>query len=285
MERFLIINADDFGVCLSANQAVEHLFNDGFITSTTLMTPCPWAEEALNRAKNNKKMRVGLHLTFNAEWTLYKWGPVCRTKLVNSLLDRDGYFYSKVAPLLQTAQPEDIIAEMEAQYGFMEKRGYKPTHADNHMGSVYGLEGRPFLSEVFDFCAKHGLNFRLPRYTETFGGLPEELKSFLGNVSAAADQMGIGILDRLCFHPFDLTPNDTYETVRDYYLNLIRNTRPGITEIFLHPAKETEELKAICHDWQKRVWEYRLMLDDLVIKTIEAEGIKLVGLTDAPFKV
>ena len=284
MERYLIINADDYGVCLSANQAVEHLFNEGFITSTTLMTPCPWAEEALNRAKNNQKMRVGLHLTFNAEWHLYKWGPVCRTKPVGSLLDEDGYFYSRVAPLLQTAQPEDITSEMEAQYDFMAKRGYPPTHADNHMGSVYGLEGRSFLKEAFAFCTKHGLNFRLPRSAENFGSLPEELKSSLEGIAAEADRMGIGILDDLFSHPFALTPSDTYETVRDYYLNRIRKIRPGITEMFLHPAKETEELKAICGGWQKRVWEYRLMLDDMVIKAIEAEGIKLVGWTDAPFR-
>jgi predicted glycoside hydrolase/deacetylase ChbG (UPF0249 family) len=283
MERYLIINADDYGMCLSANQAVEHLFNEGFITSTTLMTPCPWAEDAINRAKNNKKMRVGLHTTFNSEWALYKWGPLCRAKPVNSLLDKDGYFYSDVAPLLQTAQPGDIVAEMEAQYEFMEKRGCKPTHVDNHMGSVYGLVGRSFLDEVFTFCAKHGLNFRLPRCTETLGQLPEWLKSALEGYAATADQMGIGIIDHLCSHPFALTSNDTYETVRDYYLGLIRNARPGITEVYLHPAKETEELKAICHDWQKRVWEYRIMLDDMVIKTIEAEGIKLVGWTDAPF--
>ncbi len=38
MERYLIINADDYGMSQSTNQAIEHLFNEGFITSTTLMT-------------------------------------------------------------------------------------------------------------------------------------------------------------------------------------------------------------------------------------------------------
>lgn len=284
MERYLIINADDYGVCLSSNQAVEHLFNEGFITSTTLMTPCPWAEEALHRAKNNKKMRVGLHLTLNAEWNLYKWGPVCRTQLVNSLLDEDGYFYNDVPELLKAAQANDVTTEIEAQLNFMVKRGYRPTHVDNHMGSVYGLQGQSFLPEVFALCAKHGFNFRLPRSTEFLGQVPEELSNVFAQVAKTAEGLGIGILDNLCSHPYALTANDSYETVRDYYLYLIRSIHPGITEMFLHPAKETEELKTVCRDWQKRVWEYRLMLDDIVIKTIEAEGIKLVGWTDAPFK-
>ena len=172
---------------------------------------------------------------------------------------------------------------MEAQLDFMVNRGYRPTHVDNHMGSVYGLEGQSFLEEVFDFCARNKFNFRIPRSTETFGPLPDELKNAVSEAAIAADYLGIGILDNLCSHPFALTSSDSYETVRDYYLGLIRNAPEGITEIYLHPAKETEELKTICPDVQKRVWEYRLMLDDIVIKTIEAEGINLVGWTDAPF--
>lgn len=284
-ERYLIINADDYGMCFSVNEAVEHLFNEGFITSATLMTPCPWAEDAISRAKRNKKMRVGLHLTFNSEWKLYKWGPVCRTKVVSSLLDNNGYFYNNVAYLLKTAQPDDVIAEMEAQLHFMVKRGYRPTHVDNHMGSLYGLAGRSFLQEVFAFCAKNQFNFRLPRSTEAFGPVPETLEQQLPEMVEMANRIGIGILDHLCSHTVALTPSDSYETFRDYYLNLIRNARPGITEIYLHPAKETEELKAITSNWQRRVWEYRLMLDDMVMKTIESEGIKLVGWTDAPFRV
>lgn len=285
MERYLIINADDFGSSLAANAAIEHLFNDGFITSTTLMTPCPWAEDALHRAKQNPKMRVGLHLTLNAEWPLYKWGPVCKTKLVPSLLAADGYFYHDVASLLKKAKAEDVVSEIEAQLEFCLKRNYRPTHVDNHMGSLYGLEGHSFLPETFAFCAKHGFNFRLPRSTETFGPVPNELTESFGGIIAAAEAMGIGLLDNLCSHPFALTKNDSYETVKAYYLNLIRNARAGLTEMYLHPAKESDELKGMAHDWQKRVWEYQLMLDEGVMKTIESEGVKLVGWTDAPFKI
>ena len=46
MERYLIINADDFGMCHSANLAVMDLLKKGGITSATIMAPCPWAKEA-----------------------------------------------------------------------------------------------------------------------------------------------------------------------------------------------------------------------------------------------
>ena len=47
MKRYLIINADDFGLCHSANEAVMELFEGGYIRSSTIMTPCPGAEEAV----------------------------------------------------------------------------------------------------------------------------------------------------------------------------------------------------------------------------------------------
>lgn len=152
------------------------------------------------------------------------------------------------------------------------------------MGSLYGLEGPSFLKEVFQLCAEHRLNFRLPKSTKTFGPVPEELKNVLAEIVQIAENLGIGLLDNLCTHPFPLTKDDSYQSVKDYYLNLIRNLPAGITEMYLHPAKETEELKAVCPDWQKRVWEYQLLLDDEVIRTIEAEGIKVVSWADAPFK-
>ena len=63
MSRYLIINADDFGMCRSANLAVYDLFEKGGITSATIMAPCPWAKEAAIWAKNHPEYAVGLHLT------------------------------------------------------------------------------------------------------------------------------------------------------------------------------------------------------------------------------
>jgi predicted glycoside hydrolase/deacetylase ChbG (UPF0249 family) len=46
MDKYLIINADDFGMCRAANMAVADLFQKGGITSATIMTPCGWAKNA-----------------------------------------------------------------------------------------------------------------------------------------------------------------------------------------------------------------------------------------------
>ncbi len=46
--RLLIINADDFGMCNSINEAVIETLKQGVIHSTSLMVPCPWALQAMH---------------------------------------------------------------------------------------------------------------------------------------------------------------------------------------------------------------------------------------------
>jgi hypothetical protein len=40
-KRYVILHADDFGMCHSTNQAIEQLLEKRAITSTTLMVNCP----------------------------------------------------------------------------------------------------------------------------------------------------------------------------------------------------------------------------------------------------
>ena len=49
MDKYLIINADDFGMCRSANLAVMDLLKSGSITSSTIMAPCAWASDLHER--------------------------------------------------------------------------------------------------------------------------------------------------------------------------------------------------------------------------------------------
>ena len=50
MDKYLIINADDFGMCHAHNVATFDLLQKGAFTSATNMAPCPWAFEAVRFA-------------------------------------------------------------------------------------------------------------------------------------------------------------------------------------------------------------------------------------------
>src|ERR1700722_8738218 len=61
--RRLIVNADDFGLSPSVNEAVIRAHREGILTSVSLMVNEPGFDEAVKLAKENLKLGVGLHLT------------------------------------------------------------------------------------------------------------------------------------------------------------------------------------------------------------------------------
>jgi hopanoid biosynthesis associated protein HpnK len=61
--RRLIVNADDFGLSRSVNEAVVRAHREGILTSASLMVNEPGFDEAVKLAKENPKLGVGLHLT------------------------------------------------------------------------------------------------------------------------------------------------------------------------------------------------------------------------------
>jgi hopanoid biosynthesis associated protein HpnK len=61
--RRLIVNADDFGLSHSINQAVIRAHCEGILTTASLMVNEAACEEAVALAKENPRLGVGLHLT------------------------------------------------------------------------------------------------------------------------------------------------------------------------------------------------------------------------------
>ena len=60
--KYLMINADDFGMCHAMNEATIGLLEDDLITSATLMAPCPWFDEAALYASSHPEKCIGIHL-------------------------------------------------------------------------------------------------------------------------------------------------------------------------------------------------------------------------------
>ena len=277
--RAVILNADDFGMCHAANTAIIELLEAGRIDSTTLMVPCAWAPEALAFAASRTDLDVGVHLVLTSEWTDYRWRPL--TGATTTLVDEAGYFPAGVLAIEELASIDDVAAEIAAQLRVALDAGVDVTHLDNHMGSVYGLlTGRDFLGPVFELAARNGLPFRLPRSMEGTGD-DAALQAKLTEASAAADSLGVEIVDRLWSHPFEEAPGESYEQVRDGFVALLRAVPAGVTEIYLHPMVDDDELRAVV-DFAaaKRGHELRLLSDPVVLQAIDDEGLVRLGWRD-----
>src|SRR5437588_11076282 len=82
--KLLIVNCNDLGSSHAANLGVYEALREGVATSATLMVPCPWARDAAARYRGEE---VGVHLTINAEYDIYRRGPITHDA---SLLDGAG---------------------------------------------------------------------------------------------------------------------------------------------------------------------------------------------------
>lgn len=60
--KTLIVTADDFGLSVPVNEAVEEAHRRGILTTASLMVTAPAADDAVERARRLPSLGVGLHL-------------------------------------------------------------------------------------------------------------------------------------------------------------------------------------------------------------------------------
>ncbi len=133
--KLLILHADDLAMSHSANLASFEALEKGWVSSASVMVPCPWFNEVAEFAKAHPDTDLGLHLTLTSEWKNYRWGPVNRTHYM-SLLDPEGYFPAESGPVGKNATAEDAAAEIAAQLAKAQSSGIHFSHLDNHMGTL-----------------------------------------------------------------------------------------------------------------------------------------------------
>lgn len=278
-DKLLLINADDYGLCHSVNSGIQQLLLEQTVSSATIMMPCAWAREAALWSARHPQLDVGVHFTFTSEWDLYRWGPVNRKKSTASLVTNENYFPKDCKTFEKQADPEQVKMELIAQIEMALAMGMKPTHADNHMGSLYGLAtGRNFLSIVLDVCASYGLPFRLPRYLIQDNGqiAPPELAEQAKQLALLADSKGVVILDYLVGLPFQLLEGESFDSLKANMQQLLQSLQPGVTELIIHPSLVTDELNAFHAQPVKRGMELELFRDAEIIQTLQDEGIRMI---------
>jgi chitin disaccharide deacetylase len=283
MNRYLIMNTDDFGQCTSVNEAIFELLEEKLVSSATIMPCTPGFDEAAQWCVKHKVDNVGLHLTFTSEWPNMRSRSLTRSA---SLEDADGYLYPTCEAFSANAKAEDVKKEIAAQFEKCIAYGLNLSHVDNHMGSLYGLYGETYLPMVFEFCAHYEkLPFRFFRnyYKDDYllGPLDTpDIMTFFKTILSIADNLGILTPDYLLTHSYAPKPGETYESFKKMMINKIYNFPEGITETYIHPSKETDEIKNINPTWQKRVHEYNLMKDDDYKYALKDAGVKLITYRD-----
>jgi predicted glycoside hydrolase/deacetylase ChbG (UPF0249 family) len=113
-EKFLIVNADDFGLSDGVNRGIVEAHEGGIVTSASLMVRQPAAKAAADYARGCASLGVGLHLDLG-EWAY-----------VNGA-------WSTVYEVVDLQDAEQVSRESERQFAeFIRLIGRPPTHLDSH---------------------------------------------------------------------------------------------------------------------------------------------------------
>ncbi len=114
MPKYLIVNADDFGLSQSVNRGIIEASERGIVTSTSLMVRQPAAAEAAAYARQHRRMSVGLHLDLG-EW-IYQDGD-----------------WVQLYSVVDTHDAEAVRKEIAWQFSeFRRLVGRNPSHIDSH---------------------------------------------------------------------------------------------------------------------------------------------------------
>jgi len=264
-DKILIVNGDDTGMCHAANLATVESLEKGLMRSATIMVPCPWFPEIAAYARQNPDKGFGIHLCHTSEWVKYRWGPVADRSQVPGLLDPDGYLWRGVEDVYKSAKPEEALVEGRAQIKKALDAGIDVTHLDSHMGT---LQLNPDYMKVYVQLA---LEFDLPLRMAS-----QETMARFGQPDLRAQIAARGILFTDDFVYDEL--KDEKDGVKNFWLRIVKNLKPGVTELYIHAALPTDELKAITGSWSTRAQEYEVFTHDPDMqRLIKEQNIILMG--------
>jgi hopanoid biosynthesis associated protein HpnK len=127
----LIVNADDLGLTSAVNRGVVRAFQDGIVTSASLLVVGNAFEEAVALARDNPGLDVGLHLTLVEE------RAVLGCEVLPTLVDETGRFPRTSAEFLRRAllgriNWGQVEREIAAQIARFQKTGLPLSHLNSH---------------------------------------------------------------------------------------------------------------------------------------------------------
>jgi len=243
--KLLIVHADDLAVAHSVDTASLDALNKNAVTSASIMVPCAWFTEVASYAKGHVDADLGLHLTLTSEWKVDRWGPVESKDKVTSLLDPTGYLWPDTVSAVRSLKPEEVEREIRAQIEHAVALGIRPTHLDSHMGVLFSTP------ELFAVYVKVAHEYNLPFLAVRLPGVPEEFFSILSDKDVILDSVVMA------------SPTVRNDEWRNFYVNAIKNLKPGLTEMIVHLGHDDSELQAVTVDhpdfgsaWRQRDYDF-----------------------------
>ncbi len=275
-DRFLIVHADDGGLCHSVNRAIILALKQGFVTSTSLMVPCHQFDEIANFFKDHPQFEMGIHLTLTCEYPDAPWCPFAGAAKVPTLVTPEGYLHHSVDDFYAHAQPEHVEAELRAQIEHVLSRGLKPTHLDSHQGALFKS------LKYLEIYVKLGLEYNIPPMLVK---PTEKTMKWIAKRDLKINSQAIEKLmsSKLPFLDYLFMPDNSAENLEEkkaVYHEAIKTCPPGYSQFIIHPGFDDEELRQLNKYSQQRYFDLMVVTDPEMLRIIGEHNIRLIGWKD-----
>lgn len=275
--RNLIVTADDFGAAVEVNQAVERAHKDGVLTAASLMVSGAAAADAVARARDLERLRVGLHLV------LVDGRPILPSRLVPDLVDGHGDFRHDMmragaAMFFRARVKAQLAAEIEAQFEAFAATGLALDHVNAHKH----FHLHPTIAALMlKFAARHGARgARVPLEPQEILARVEPHRPsgtvfltapFARRLRRQFRSMGINAPD----HVFGLAWSGAMTAKR--LKGLLEHLPHGVSEVYLHPATGPYPGSAEGYSYRE---ELAALTDPDMAPLIVERDIRLGGFSD-----
>jgi predicted glycoside hydrolase/deacetylase ChbG (UPF0249 family) len=283
----LIVNADDLGWTEGVNRGIAEAHRKGLVTSTSLLANGRAFRSAVEVARANPELGVGVHLN------LSDGPPTGKAEQVRGLRNAEGNLEGGPESLLlriasRNLPLEEVEREWDAQIQKVRDSGIAPTHLDGHK-HVQMLPG--LFQIALRLAKKHGIRAIRVSHEES------KLRSALS--SAGEQNTGVVLKQGVQARGLKLLARDAREmadhaglVTTDYFCGiaqtgvltregverLLGNLPEGTTELMCHPGYADEELRGTGTRLQEsRQAELQILTDKGIRKLVATRGIRLIS--------
>jgi len=254
----ILFNCDDFGKTHQINAAILQAHREGVLGSASLMVAGDAFDEAVEIARANPSLKVGLHLA------LCDAKPLLSRTQVSDLTGKDGHFLSPSTAGIRLAfcpkARAQAVNEIGAQFDRFAATGLSRSHVDGH----HHLHMHPFVfRECVDWARRMG--FMRIRIAREFGNPLPPRQDFRGfaiklvqhftfmSLVPVCDRMLVGFSLRQLDGVLGIWENGRMN--EGYLLGAIPRLPDGDWEIYVHIGSEgsEEELPAMLSSSLKRL--------------------------------
>ena len=285
--RNLIVNADDLGWTDGVNRGIADAHRQGLVTSTSLLANGRAFDSALDVARGNPALGVGVHLN------LSDGPPTASPENVRGLLNEMNCLEDGPETLLlriasRSLPLEEIEREWDAQMQKVREAGIHPTHVDGHKH----VQMLPGLFEIaVRLAKKHGIRAIRVSHEES------KLRAVLA--TGGEQKTGVVLKQGVQARGLKLLAPDAREMANrqglvttDYFCGiaqtgvlhrtgverLLESLPDGTTELMCHPGYFDDALHASPTRLQEsRQTELQILTDPALRKLVATRGIRLIS--------